>query len=53
MVLHIAVVLQSLELGPQNEGGGFNNTGDQIKDALGIPFVDGSRLYLCPTPISS
>ncbi len=33
MVLHIAVVLQSLGLGPQNEGGGFNNTGNQIKVA--------------------
>ena len=33
LVLHIAIVLQGVRLGPQNEGGGLNNTGHQINVA--------------------
>ena len=34
LVLHIALVLQHLESGSQNEGGGVHNSGNQIKVAL-------------------
>jgi len=34
LVLHIALVLQHLESGSQNEGGGVHNAGNQIKVAL-------------------